>query len=191
MKYKFYYMLDWGNNWMKKLKNMSLIIIIILLIGIVIQYRNNEKIKAQHGNLVEYKISWLQKNLKSVSEQLSSTKIPQKEYIDQTRVKFSEDIVLLNGIMYSPMPLAYLDMIRIDLDRMSRSINDKKSEEELIATKQLALDKLAVLLNEINYIMDSCKTNRIKYYELSKPNNPIMLKVDRAMIDYLNKNNIQ
>ena len=61
---------------------------------------------------------------------------------------------------------------------------------ELIETKQLALDMVTILLKELNYIMDNCKANNIKYYQLSKPNNPIMKKVSKEMLDYLNNNNI-
>ncbi|MFL0248037.1 hypothetical protein [Candidatus Clostridium stratigraminis] len=177
---------------MKGKKSVYLVVIIIILIAIVaLQYRDNAKIKTIQGEVAENKIDWLQIQLKIVSEDLSSTKIPEKEYIDETSAKFSEDTVLLNGIIFSSgMPLTYLDMIRMDLVRMSSDLKNKKSEKEILDTKQLALDKMAILQNELNYIRENCKTNAIKYYQLSKPNNLIMKKIDKEMIDYLNKNNI-
>ena len=176
---------------MKRIKPLYLIIIILFFMVIVtLQYRDNEKIKTQQWGIVENKIDWLQFQLKNTSEYLSSTKIPEKEYIDQSSAKFSEDTILLRGIMYSPMTIEYLNMIRMDLNIMSSNIKNKGSENELIDTKQLALNKITVLLNQLNYIRENCKTNNIKYYQLSKPNNPIMQKVDKEMLEYLNKNNI-
>lgn len=177
---------------MRRLKSIYLIITILVLIAIVtLQYRDNAKIKAIQGGVVENKIDLLQIQLKSVLEYLSSTKIPEKKYIDETSAKFSEDRIMLNGIIFSSgMPLTYLEMIRMDLVRISNDMESKKPEKELLATKQLAIDKTAILLNELNYIRENCKTNTIKYYQLSRPNNPIMKKVDKEMIDYLNKNNI-
>jgi hypothetical protein len=176
---------------MKRIKPIYLIIIIFILVAIVtLQYRDNVKIRTQQGGLVQNNILMLQTQLKFDLKYFSSTKIPQKEYIDRANGRFSGDTTLLNGIMYSPMPLEYLSMITIDLSRMSSNIKNKEPEKELIATKQLVINKITVLLNEINYIRENCKTNNIKYYQLSKSNNSIMTKVDKEMLDYLNKNHI-
>ncbi|MDF2880492.1 MAG: hypothetical protein K0R54_1049 [Clostridiaceae bacterium] len=176
---------------MKRIKPLYLMIIIaFLLASVILQYRDNEKIKAQQGVHIQNNLDFLQFQLKNTSEYLSLTQIPEQEYLYLTSAKFSEDTAILNGIMYSSMPLTYLDMIRIDLNRMSGIIKDKKSENELIEAKQFALDKITILLNELSYIKENCKSNTINYYELSKPNNAVMKKVNKEMIDYLNKNYI-
>ena len=176
---------------MKRIKPIYLIIIILILIAIVtLQYRDNEKIRTAQGALVGNRIGSLQFQVESISQYLSSTKIPEKEYIDKISEGFSEDMAMLPGTVSNDMLSVYLGMIRRDLNAMSSNIKNKEFEKELIATKQLALDKITILLNELNYIMDNCKTNNIKYYQLSKTNNPIMKKVSKEMLDYLNKNNI-
>lgn len=176
---------------MKRIKPKYLIIIIFILIAIItLQYRENEKIKTAQGALIGSKIDSLRFQVESISRDLSSTEIPEKEYIDRISGGFSEDITMLPGTVSNDMLSVYLGMIRRDLDIMSNNIKNKESKKELIAAKQLALDKITILLNELNYIMDNCKTDNIKYYQLSKPNNPIMKKVSGEMLDYLNKNNI-
>ena len=180
-----------GVEHMKKMKPVYLIIIILILMVIVtLQYRENEKIRTTQGTLVGSRIDSLQFQVESLSKYLSSTKIPEKEYLDRISGGFSEDMVMLPGTVSSGMLSVYIGMIRSDLDAMSSNIKYKESEQELMATKQLALDKITILLNELNYIMDNCKTDNIKYYQLSNPNDPIMKKVSKEMLDYLNNNDI-
>lgn len=159
--------------------------------GIVtIQYSDNMKIKNHYGGFINTRIGWLQFKLTNTSKYLSSSEIPKKEYLDQTSAALYEDVALIDGITSSPMLLIFVNIINMDLRKMSSNIQVGKSENEIIVVKQSALDKISTLLNELNYIQDSCKENHIKYYQLTKSSSPIMNKVDRDLTDYLNKNNI-
>lgn len=174
-----------------KRKWLLYIIIEVLAIIIVIQYTHNINIERKQGGMYKYNLDYLRTNVKRTREYLSDSKPLSYEDTEEYLWKYNEYVTLSANLpSYAGIGM-YLDIMHVNFSRMSQAIKNNEPESNIKALKDTTLGLAINLENALDSINTSCGNDYLKYYRLNDYNNKTMIGINKALTDYLNKNNIQ